>query len=149
MRHNLLKRTIAGMLSPLGALALAVACGAGCAARGTMPFQEGDGRYRFEFRLERMAGETGSCAAAVRVRDLEAKRDLAIPLFSVAWGATAEQKAVDAAHGAVLSATVAVADDGVSGRFRAELRRGDLLLASRSAAIPVQVVKPAPRRTYP
>jgi hypothetical protein len=155
MRHhkqfhiNKIRRPLEVIHSTAALLAVAagIAC-SGCASRTAMPFEEGASRYRFEFRLERMAGETGACAAAVRVRDLEAKRDLAIPLFSAAWGKVTDGAATDSTYGAVLSASVDVAADGSSARFHADLKRDDRLLASRTAAIPVKVVKPAPQRTY-
>lgn len=142
LRHQPAK-LVSGLLAAVSLVALS-----GCASRSAAPFEQGESRYRFEFRLERVAGETGSCAASVRVRDLTAKHDLAVPLFTAPWGAATERTAVDSAYGAALLVRVEVRADGVSGAFRAELRRDDLLLATRSAAIPVKVVKPAPGRTY-
>ncbi len=130
------------------AAGLALAALHGCASRAAMPYEQGDSRYRFEFRLERMAGETGTCSAAVKVRDLAARRDLAIPLFTAPWGASTSRAAADSTYGARLTATVEVKADGASAAFRAELKRGDLLLAARTAAIPVKVVEPAKQRTY-
>lgn len=149
LHDNKMRRILA--VTHRAAALLAVAAGlacSGCASRTAMPFEEGASRYRFEFRFDRMAGETGSCAAAVRVRDLEANRDLAIPLFSVVWGRVTEASATDSTYGAVLSASVDVTADGSSARIHANLKRDGRLLASRLSALPVKVVTSASQRTY-
>ena len=84
----------------------------------------------------------------MRARDLAADRDLALPLFTAPWGKITERTATDTTYATTLAVRVEVTSDGASAAFRAELRRGETLLATRSAAIPVKVVKPAPGRTY-
>ena len=132
-------------------LAAVVALGlsmAGCASRNVAPFEQGADRYKFDIALTRGIGETGACAAAVSVTDRAAKRKLRIPLCTAPWGATTERAADDSTYGARLSAVIAMSADGLSGKCRAALYRGETLLASREAAIPVRVSARASQIEY-
>ncbi len=122
---------------------------AGCASQRVPPYEQGADRYRFTIELTQRLGETGTCSAAVAVTDLAAKRKLAIPLFTARWGATAESSAVDTTYGARLEATVLMAGDGSKGECRAVLHRGDDLIASRAATIPVVVVRTSSKLKFP
>ncbi len=118
---------------------------AGCASQRVPPYEQGADRYRFTIQLTQRLGETGTCSAAVAVTDLAAKRKLANPLYTAPWGATAESSAVDSTYGARLEATVSVSGDGSKGECRAVLHRGDAIIASRAATIPVVVVRKSSR----
>jgi len=127
-------------------VALALA-GLGCAARSAAPYESGASRYRFKFSLTRAPGETGACTASASVTDTAARRGIAIPIFTAPWGATTSAAAVDSVYGARLQLTVAMEAAGGSGEFSATLRRGESLIASRKASIPVAVVVPVIRGT--
>ena len=122
---------------------------AGCASQHVAPYQQGADRYRFAIQLTQRLGESGTCTASVAVTDLAAKRKLAIPLFTAPWGAKAENSAVDATYGARLDATVSMSGDGSEGECRAELHRGEELIASRTATISVVVVRTSSKLKFP
>jgi hypothetical protein len=121
----------------------------GCASHRVPPYEQGARRYHFTIQLTQRTGESGTCSAAASVTDLAAKRKLAIPLFTAMWGATAESSAVDEAYGARLEATVSMSRDGSQGECRAELHRGEQLIASRTATIPVVVVRTSSKLRFP
>ena len=110
---------------------------AGCSSQDVAPFEQDANRYRFAMVLSRGSGETGACAAAVSVTDLAAKRKIVIPLFTAPWGVKADAASVDTTYGARLEATVTVSADGSKGECRAALYRGETLVASREATVPV------------
>lgn len=132
-------------LAAVAALGLSMA---GCASRNVAPFEQGAYRYKFDIALTRGVGETGACAAAVSVTDTAAKRKIRIPLFTAPWGVTTERAADDSTYGARLSAVVSMSADGLSGQCRAALYRGETLLASREAAVPVRVSTRASQFEY-
>jgi hypothetical protein len=115
--------------------------GFGCAAPSATPYEQGADRYQFKFSLSRVAGEAGTCTASASVKDLLADRQMTIPIFTARWGVETTAAAVDSAYGARLDVTVQVGASGEHGEFKAELHRGDLLIASRTATLPVAVVK--------
>ena len=115
--------------------------GFGCAAPSATPYEQGVNRYQFKFSLSRANGETGTCTASASVKDLMADRRMTIPIFTAPWGVETTATAVDSAYGARLDVTVKVGASGESGEFKATLHRGDLLVASRTSALPVAVVK--------
>lgn len=121
----------------------------GCSSTRVPPYEQGADRYRFTLQLTQRLGESGTCTAAISVTDLAAKRRLAIPLFTARWGATTERSAVDSTYGARLEATILMSGDGSKGECRAVVHRGDELIASRTATIPVVVVRKASRLKFP
>ncbi|HET9952443.1 MAG TPA: hypothetical protein VFS09_11685 [Candidatus Eisenbacteria bacterium] len=135
----------AGIVAALVTLA---ASGVGCAARSATPYEQGADRYRFKFALTRVSGETGACTASTSVRDQAADRGISIPIFTAPWGAKTTAAATDSAYGARLDVAVTVDASGQRGDFKATLHRGDLLIASRTASIPVAIVK-SPMKAIP
>lgn len=128
-------------------VATAIAAGAsvgGCGGRTAVPYEQGDQRYRFMFRLEKVRGETGACTGIMAVRDLAADRTIAIPIFTAPWGATTTAAAADSEYGARFEVTADVNAAGTSGKVRGVLRRGTLLIASRTATVSVSTVKNNP-----
>ena len=122
----------------------------GCASQtATTPFEQGADRYRFSFLLSRGSAETGACAASVSVTDLATKRKIAIPLFTAPWGVKAEASAADTTYGARLVADITVSADGLKGECRAALYRGETLIASRDASVPVLVSLRSSKIKYP
>jgi hypothetical protein len=81
------------------------------------------------------------------VRDRMARRGIAIPIFTAPWGVKTVAAGHDSAYGALLEVAVTVDASGGSGEFEASLRRGDQRIASRTATLPVAVVKPAMKGT--
>ena len=125
----------------LVAVASLAASAFGCAANSATPYEQGANRYQFKFSLSRVSGESGTCTASASVKDLMADRRLSVPIFTARWGEQTTATAVDSAYGARLDVAVTVGATGQSGEFKATLHRGDLLVASRTSAMPVAVVK--------
>jgi hypothetical protein len=121
--------------------------GIGCAGPSVAPYEPGADRYQFKFQLTKAPGETGTCTASASVRDRMARREIALPIFTARWGVRTAAAGQDSAYGARLEVAVAVDSEGRSGAFEATLRRGDQLIASRAATLPVAVVKPALKAT--
>jgi hypothetical protein len=125
-------------------LLVVMALSSGCGGRAAAPYEQSDARYRFTYRLEKVRGETGACTGIMMVRDLSAGRVISIPIFTTPWGATTTAKGRDAAYGAEFEVTVDLNAAGTSGKVRGTLRRGESLIASRTATVPVTVSKNAP-----
>ena len=68
-------------------------------------------------------------------------RGMSIPIFTAPWGVETTASASDSAYGARLDVTVTIGSSGQSGEFEATVHRGDLLVASRKASLPVAIVK--------
>jgi len=114
----------------------------GCAARSSVPYEQGANRYKFQFSLTKAPGETGSCTASASVRDRMARREISIPIFTAPWSVRTTAVGSDSAYGALLEVAVTVDPSGRVGAFEASLRRGDQLIASRAASLPAVVVRP-------
>ena len=124
----------------LAALALG---GAGCAGTfGSIPYEQGAERYEFKFTLTKAPAETGTCTASATVRDRRTGRKIVVPIFTAPWGRESTSSAVDAAYDARLEVRVMTNETGDRGVFTASLRRGDQLIASQEATVPVRIVRP-------
>jgi len=122
----------------------AMAALGGCGGRTAAPYEQGDERYRFTFRLERVRGEVGACTGIMSVRDLRADRTLKIPMHTVPWGVKTQAAATDEAYGARFEVTTTVNAPGTVGEVRGVLRRGATLVASRTAKVRVTVTENPP-----
>jgi hypothetical protein len=100
------------------------------------PFEPGHNRYRFHPLANRTSNPL-VISGLMLVVDIDAMRFLSTRPFPVQVGSTATGVAESRANGAILLVKMAIAPDGQSVNWSAEIRKGDRLIVSQSGSVPV------------
>lgn len=122
----------------LAVLALSPLASSYAASGDSAPSQPRADTYDFEISLRQVPPPDHAARGEAKVTDRVSGNVLSAPQFVVGWGDDAVLESEDPETGAQLRLEVAVAEDGRTATYEAELRRDGELVASRAATVPVE-----------
>lgn len=132
-------RHVMATLAALAALALGPPALRGWAESAAPLTQEPRAdTYDFEISLRQVPPPDHAARGEAKVTDRSTGKVLSAPQFVVGWGDDAVLESQDPETGARLRLEVAVAEDGRTATYEAELRHDGELVASRAATVPVE-----------
>ena len=98
------------------------------------PFEPGTNRYRFTAVANKTA-TPGVISASVFVQDLDGMRFLGTKPFLVSVSAPGTGHGVSNDNSVTLTATMSLNSDGASTSWKAEIHKGDRLIASKAGSV--------------